>query len=223
MFENTEFSRIKCGNIFILSDDNFSLVCEFCEHDFYSFEEFRLHIKEHFPKSIPNSKTEHPISCANGFESITPDIHYGITSNSTDNEHFPETAAEIKIEDSDCESIPPEIHDEMVDFKDIINCDTSSESVIEDFGSSRLNDNQFTDEIIQNKQSERKLSKLANNLQPDNENSSPVPLRIIRIKVNKASATGSNYSSELKNIETYRGAVHKTPDNQTDHSNSESL
>lgn len=226
LVENTQASRIKCGNIFILSDDNFSLICELCEHDFYSFEDFRLHIKEHFPKSITNIKTEDPIHIDIDFESITPDLHYGATSNYlSNNEDFPQTPAEIDLEEtnSDCESIPPEIHDEMMDFKDIINHATNSESFNEEFGSSKFNEEteETIEETIQSEQLKGQTPKLTPELQRNNGNDKPVPLRIIKIKVNEKHSKGLNHSRQLNNIKS--GSIHDKPDTQTLHPKSGSL
>lgn len=44
--------RIKCGQIFILSNNNFVLRCEFCGRDIcYALDDFHDHVKEHFPDS----------------------------------------------------------------------------------------------------------------------------------------------------------------------------
>lgn len=45
----TEFVQKRCGQIIFLSADNFALNCEFCRHDFYTFEALRIHLDEHFP------------------------------------------------------------------------------------------------------------------------------------------------------------------------------
>lgn len=42
---------IKCGKIYLLSDDSFSLICEFCEREFFLLLELRAHLMEHFPKT----------------------------------------------------------------------------------------------------------------------------------------------------------------------------
>lgn len=43
--------QIKCGQIFILSNKDFALVCEFCgQGDYCTLEEFRSHIKFHLPE-----------------------------------------------------------------------------------------------------------------------------------------------------------------------------
>lgn len=50
MVERSEVARIKCGQIFLLSDDNFTLICEYCERDFYTLVDFRSHLREHLPE-----------------------------------------------------------------------------------------------------------------------------------------------------------------------------
>lgn len=62
--------RIKCGQVFILSNNSFALTCEFCGDDFNAFEAFRSHIKEHFP----DSEDEICISSDSDCELVTPDI-----------------------------------------------------------------------------------------------------------------------------------------------------
>lgn len=43
---------IHCGQIFILSNNNFALICEFCgREDLYTLDVFRSHVKKHFPDS----------------------------------------------------------------------------------------------------------------------------------------------------------------------------
>lgn len=45
-------TRIKCGQIFILPNNNFVLMCGFCGRDIcYELKDFQDHIKEHFPES----------------------------------------------------------------------------------------------------------------------------------------------------------------------------
>lgn len=75
MFISTGTTRRKCGQIFFLSDDNFSLICEFCGDDFLTFEDFRPHVTEHFPKSPLNIKLENSISCGSDNESDPLTIH----------------------------------------------------------------------------------------------------------------------------------------------------
>lgn len=40
----------KCGQIFILSTDNFLLVCEYCEDSFSTLESLRSHLEQHCPR-----------------------------------------------------------------------------------------------------------------------------------------------------------------------------
>lgn len=57
MVGSTDVVRIKCGQIYILSDDNFSLICEFCDNEFLTLFELRDHLLEHFPKIPKTSKS----------------------------------------------------------------------------------------------------------------------------------------------------------------------
>lgn len=67
MSRSTDLDKIKCGQIFILSNNKFSLVCEFCKNDYYALglEFFVAHINEHFPETPANIKAEDSIDiCA---------------------------------------------------------------------------------------------------------------------------------------------------------------
>lgn len=61
MVEKTEIIRIKCGQVYILSTDYFSIICEFCDEDFYTLDDLRAHLKEHFQESPPNITKEEPV------------------------------------------------------------------------------------------------------------------------------------------------------------------
>lgn len=76
MFESTEIVKKKCGQIFILSNGNLSLICdcEFCGCDFDTLEGFRAHITEHFPISPTHIKKEESISCGSDRESISSEL-----------------------------------------------------------------------------------------------------------------------------------------------------
>lgn len=69
MFSSTEIPRKKCGQIFLLSDDSFLLICEFCEDNFFTLDDLRdHHIRDHvnFPKlPLPTIIKEEnsPVSC----------------------------------------------------------------------------------------------------------------------------------------------------------------
>lgn len=86
MVEKAEITRKKCGEIFILSDDNISLICDFCADNSVAIEDFRHHIKDHFPILPMNIKCEDSISCDRDPETfptcidekfkITDDKHY---------------------------------------------------------------------------------------------------------------------------------------------------
>lgn len=54
----TSVARKRYGQIFISSDDTFAFMCEVCATDFFTIEEFRVHLAEHFPKVSTNSKND---------------------------------------------------------------------------------------------------------------------------------------------------------------------
>lgn len=81
MVETIQVTRIKCGQIFILSTENFSLVCDFCEDDFYTFDDLRAHLSEHFPDLPTNLKDEDNNDC----ELTQLDINEDNTDNLSDN------------------------------------------------------------------------------------------------------------------------------------------
>lgn len=60
--------RVKCGEIFLLASDVFSLVCKFCGDEFHIIEEFRDHITEHFTKPLPNNEED---SCSSDCMFVT--------------------------------------------------------------------------------------------------------------------------------------------------------
>lgn len=55
----------KCGEIFIFSKDNLSLVCDYCKTDYYTLEAFGVHfLHDHMPPQLlPNIKCEDSSSC----------------------------------------------------------------------------------------------------------------------------------------------------------------
>lgn len=143
----------------------------------------------------------------------------------TENEHQPESPVENNLEEtsSDCEYIPLSRHDDMMEFKDTIKYKTGSESFDEEFDSSRLNDNQFTEETIQSKQSKGQRTKLTlqSNSGKAEGKAKPVPLRIIRVKVNENNVIGSNHSKELIHIEP--GSIREKPYRRPEYSKNNSL
>lgn len=62
---NSDSDRMKCGEIFIFSKDNFLLVCGYCRTDYYTLEAFGVHfIHDHMPPHlITNIKCEDSSSC----------------------------------------------------------------------------------------------------------------------------------------------------------------
>lgn len=75
MTQSTTVTRIKCGKIYILSNNKFSLICKFCENEFFVLEDLRAHLTEHFPDSPTNNiKNEDSISCGSDWNSVPPII-----------------------------------------------------------------------------------------------------------------------------------------------------
>lgn len=68
MFEPAAVTRIKCGKIYITPNDVFALMCKFCDEDFHSLEDFRVHLTEHFSNTPDNIKTEESISIGSDCE-----------------------------------------------------------------------------------------------------------------------------------------------------------
>lgn len=159
MVENTEVS-IKCGEILVLSNEKFSLICESCGDDFDTLEDLRVHLAEDFPVSLPHIKIEDPISYGSDRESIPPGIIDYATSGYL-------ASTEIKNETiSDCESFQADTHDELTEFTDFVKVEAASESIIEQFYSS--------DESSQSEQSDGNQQKwnreLQLNLKIENKN-----------------------------------------------------
>lgn len=113
MTEPTTILRIKCGQIYILSNNKFSLICAFCELGFYELEDLRVHLTEHFPDSPTKEENVDTISCGSDCEFIPSDEVQDDMKELTD--YFSETQPDIINEDikRDRESIPPEIHDDL--------------------------------------------------------------------------------------------------------------
>lgn len=63
MTENTAVLRIECGQNYILFNKKFALICKLCGSDFFTLDDFRTHLSEHFPGASNNIKTEESISC----------------------------------------------------------------------------------------------------------------------------------------------------------------
>lgn len=74
MVGSSDVIRIKCGQIYILSDDNFSLICEFCDNEFLTLVELRDHLLEHFPKTPKNIKKEESLSSDSDCEITSWDL-----------------------------------------------------------------------------------------------------------------------------------------------------
>lgn len=76
--------RIKCGKIFMLSNRNFALICEFCcQEDFYTLEDFGGHIMEyHIAES---DAEEYCISSDTDCEYIPLDINEDTKKNLAEN------------------------------------------------------------------------------------------------------------------------------------------
>lgn len=68
--------RIKCGQIFIMSNNDFALICDFCGRDVHTLEFFRSHVKEHFP----DSEDEVCISSDSECEYVPPDTNVQLVS-----------------------------------------------------------------------------------------------------------------------------------------------
>lgn len=90
MEEKIAVVKLNCGQIFLMSDENFSFSCKFCDRDFYSLQDFLPHIKEHCPKSVTKIKRES--GSDNGSMKTPTDM------DTTD--HIPASPAHIKNEDS---------------------------------------------------------------------------------------------------------------------------
>lgn len=64
MTENGEIDRKKCGVIYILPDDTFALICDFCGVDSNGLDDLRVHLNGHFPTHI---KIEDNVLCDDSF------------------------------------------------------------------------------------------------------------------------------------------------------------
>lgn len=83
MSGSTEITRKKCGQIYILSNEKFSLICDFCEREFFELEVLRTHLADHFPEESKFKIEKYDI------DSISAGTHDDIielTSESSDTE-----------------------------------------------------------------------------------------------------------------------------------------
>lgn len=91
----SQIARIKCGEIYILSTDFFSLSCEFCQLHFNTLGKLNVHLNEHFSKSPTNIKSMDSISCDSDCELIPlDDEKYSLTDNLKDNDFSNSTVAD---------------------------------------------------------------------------------------------------------------------------------
>lgn len=69
-----EVVRKKCGEIYILPNDQFALICYFCGQCSVALEDMRAHLIEHFPISPKHIKNEDSISFVSENVTIEGDI-----------------------------------------------------------------------------------------------------------------------------------------------------
>lgn len=81
-----------------MSDDNFALICEFCERDFYTLVDLRAHIKEHLPESQSKIKNEKFIDHPDDSVSLSTAADYLLLTESTASAESHET---FQIEPND--------------------------------------------------------------------------------------------------------------------------
>lgn len=130
--------RRKCGEILIWSNDNFSLICDFCGGDFVAFEYFRHHIKEHFPKTQTNIKTEDAVSYGSDCDSNN-------LSENDVKENFADIADEL---------LPvPERSDALKLLKKVIKTETYQKMEVQQNGTSEL----LSNSVNENKNSKSLL------------------------------------------------------------------
>lgn len=91
MYEQLKITRIKCGEIFIMPNDVFAMVCKFCQDEFHTLEDFRYHLTEHFVDPPTDIKNEDSISLGDECELTLSEIHTEM--NSTFTSTLPERSA----------------------------------------------------------------------------------------------------------------------------------
>lgn len=181
--------KIKCGQIYILSTDNFSLICEFCAGEYFTLPDLHSHLDEHLLRTPINIKKEDSISCGSDSECVPLDK---TNVNMTDIENF----LEIPV-NSDCESIPPELHDYMMDFKDVVKYEADSEAT-----SSKLYYNQYKDKIIQSEQNVGQQLGNENDIEPKEKKDADTnrqPKRVRKKKMNDISTDNKSNCFEKRN------------------------
>lgn len=174
-------------------------------------------------KSAMNIKRENSASFGSDCESFPINLQdYSIQENKTDNEHYLETPMNIKNEDSvrygsDCGSNSPE-RDDVMSFEDIMKYEAASQSIKDEFGSSKFDDNQFSLQNIKSEPREENQPKWIS--EKENEmiaNSRAVEKAHYKIggrakklvsiandssDSNEQKSDGTNYSNEANDIES---------------------
>lgn len=144
MDEKTEVISKKCGEIFILLDDNCWLICDFCGENFFDLKVFRNHIKEHFPKSPKTIKRKRSIGYCNDIESFPTYINDIKEDNFIpDEKQYQETLMRIKREDSsERKPISSEMQDDLKsNIVGVLQCDAETQTNAEFL---RLHENENT-------------------------------------------------------------------------------
>lgn len=122
---NSTVEKIKCGQIFILPNDNFSLVCEFCEKDYHKLEDFVVHISSHFPETPTSAAIKQEAAVKQ--EMVEPEI---CAENRTDvlrsdEQENLETENNLVIKE-ETETTPPDACDETL--TEVVEDDDSSQA-----------------------------------------------------------------------------------------------
>lgn len=153
--ESTEVTRIKCGQIYVLSNNEFSLICKFCGNDFFTLDDLRAHLNEHFSDSPTIIKKEVSNDSRTGDcgESISP---YNMTD--------AETAAEPNMNLS-------------------TQCEENQPNWICEHSAKTLNENEYTTEAeMENTHSNRYPKRLRKGMEKSREKPTPMPMPILQME-----------------------------------------
>lgn len=163
---NNTVDKIKCGQIFILPNDVFSLICEFCCKDYRNLDDFVVHITNHFPETPTIIKQEDAIKQEDvvkqedsvnqeDFVMQEDSVNQEDSLNQEDsvNQEDLVTQQDVVIScDSEDESAPPEISAEkLTDVLQDID-DSQAESLTEVWELLSVEDSQSGEETFQSEQ-----------------------------------------------------------------------
>lgn len=186
MVSSTEIVRIKCGVIFILSNDKLSLICNYCGGEFFTLNEFGVHLNEHFPEKPRKIKTE-----IFDYESTPPELHNSL----------------VDTIQTDAESLSTATYEKPGTSGLGHQVDEQQAKVIGEVQSDSVNEKQISMDSNEKEHPRTRSTRQAEQLKKIIHES--LQLAVVE---NEKDATGATDSSEPNIIKPHPSSVPKTPD-----------